>query len=191
MSNYIPPKDPSQYNTAKKSPKKKIIAIKLDEFLNLGTASYNRRASDSAPNATTVAAMQEARSMPYANPEQVYKAMGLDKQLEKKGLLQRAHETITGPRQADYGDKLQNFSQIAMLFQGTLATKLLPDSTITAEDVALLMMQVKIARLAKSPDHKDSILDVAGYAGCYDLLQEERANGYELKGGTYDRRAGE
>ena len=78
-----------------------------------------------------------------------------------------------------------------MLFQGTLATKLLPDSTITAEDVALLMMQVKIARLAKSPDHKDSILDVAGYAGCYDLLQEERANGYELKGATYDRRAGE
>ena len=174
--------------TSPKLPKKKIIAVTLNEFLNAGPVKQNRRASDSAPNATTAAAMQEARSMPYANPEQVYKAMGLDKQVEKKGLLQRAHETITGPRQADYGDKLQNFSQIAMLFQGTLATKLLPDSTITAEDVALLMMQVKIARLAKSPDHKDSILDVAGYAGCYDFLQEERSAGSHLDGAIYDSR---
>jgi len=107
-------------------------------------------------------------------------------QAEKKGLLQKAHETITGQRQQDYGDKLQNFSQIAMLFQGVLATKLQSSAKITPEDVALLMMQVKIARLAKSPNHKDSILDVAGYAGCYDILQEERANGTLLVGATYD-----
>ena len=103
-------------------------------------------------------------------------------------MLQRAHDTIHGQRQADYGDKLQNFSQIAMLFQGTLAMKLLPHAEITAEDVALLMMQVKIARLAKSPDHADSILDVAGYAGCFDNLQMERKKGVTLKGATYDSR---
>lgn len=105
-----------------------------------------------------------------------------------KPMLQQAHDLILGARQGDYGDKLQNFSQIAMLFQGALATKLAPGQSITAEDVALLMMQVKIARLAKNPDHSDSILDVAGYAGCYSILQEERLKHKPLEGATYDPR---
>jgi hypothetical protein len=104
-------------------------------------------------------------------------------------MLQQAHELINGQRQQDYGDKLQNFSQIAMGFQMVLATKLQPDQYITPEDVALMMMQVKIARLAKSPDHADSILDIAGYAGCYSMLQQERAEGAELAGAIFDARA--
>lgn len=71
-------------------------------------------------------------------------------------MLHAAQDLIQGDRQQDYGNKLQNFSQIAMLWQGTLAMKLAPGVRITPEDVALCMMQVKIARLAKSPDHKDS-----------------------------------
>lgn len=96
------------------------------------------------------------------------------KKQSKTSILVQAEDLINGQRQKDYGDKLQNFAQIAMLWQGTLAMKLAPGQRITPEDVALCMMQVKIARLAKSPDHKDSIIDIAGYAGCYDMLQQER-----------------
>lgn len=106
--------------------------------------------------------------------------------LIKKPLLQRANELIGNERQADYGNKLQNFSQIAMLWQGTLAPKLAPGQKITPEEVALLMIQVKIARLAKSPDHEDSILDVAGYAGCYEAVQNERATEFPMLGATED-----
>lgn len=106
----------------------------------------------------------------------------------KQPMLHQAQELIQGSRQQDYGDKLQNFTQIAMLFQGTLAAKLQPGARITPEDVALLMIQVKVARLAKSPDHADSITDVAGYAGCYSMLQDERALGTELLGATIDPR---
>lgn len=105
-----------------------------------------------------------------------------------KSMLQQAHDIIHGARQADYGDKLQNFSQIAMIWQGILAPKLGETATITAEDVALCMIGVKMARLSKSPDHFDSILDVAGYAGCYAHLQEERVNGTQLIGATFDAR---
>ena len=101
-----------------------------------------------------------------------------------KPMLHRAEELINGQRQEDYGDKLQNFSQIAMLWTGLLATKL--TSPITPEDVAMAMIQVKLARLAKSPGHKDSILDIAGYAGCYDKLLEEREVEVELSGITVD-----
>jgi hypothetical protein len=104
-------------------------------------------------------------------------------------LLQQADRLIVANRQKDYGDKLQNFSQIAMIWQGILATKLAPGSLLTAEDVTTCMIGVKLARLAKSPDHFDSILDVAGYAGCYHKLQEEREAGKPLTGATYDARA--
>jgi len=90
-----------------------------------------------------------------------------------KSMLQQADDLINGQRQKDYGDKLRNFTQIAMGMQMVLAAKLLPGAIITANDVALLMIQVKIARLAKSPDHKDSQIDVAGYIGCMDKLQNE------------------
>lgn len=106
---------------------------------------------------------------------------------EKKPLLQRANELIGGDRQKDYGNKLQNFAQIAMFWNATLATKL--TSPVTPEDVALCMMGVKMARLAKSPEHEDSILDVAGYAGCYQALRDERqddAGIYALQGVTQD-----
>ena len=36
---------------------------------------------------------------------------------------------------------------------------------VTREDVALCMAWVKMARLAKNPNHQDSWIDMAGYAG--------------------------
>lgn len=116
-------------------------------------------------------------------------AFAVQEDLRKKPMLQRANELIGGDRQRDYGNKLQNFSQIAMLWQGTLAPKLQAAEKITPEEVALCMMQVKIARLSKSPDHADSILDIAGYAGCYDAVQLERTTGMPLMGATEDPRA--
>jgi hypothetical protein len=117
------------------------------------------------------------------------KAAEAPEPLRRFTLLQRADALIAGDRQDEYGDKLQNFAQIAMLWQGVLAPKLTPNSAITPEDVALCMIQVKVARLAKNPDHKDSILDVAGYAGCYDILQNERIADAELLGATVDSRS--
>jgi hypothetical protein len=135
---------------------------------------FDNLANSRTPNAATQAAMLEARS---------YKG------LKSPSFLETAEALITGNRQQEYGATLQNFSQIAMLWQGTLATKLQADVAITPEDVALCMMQVKIARLAKSPDHADSILDVAGYAGCYNKLQTEREQSMPLAGAIVDPRA--
>lgn len=95
-------------------------------------------------------------------------------------ILYEAHNLVRGQRQADYGDKLVNFSQIAQLWNAAFALKL--NSPLTAEDVALGMMQVKIARLQKTPSHKDSIVDIAGYAECFDLLRKERVAGTDLPG---------
>lgn len=76
------------------------------------------------------------------------------------GILQKAHSLIYGDRQSDYGSALKNFQDIADQWSVTFGIPVTPDQ------VAICMIQVKLARLMKSPDHLDSWVDVAGYAGC-------------------------
>lgn len=123
--------------------------------------------------------MNKAKT-PTANPENPVEP--------RNGILVEAEILVNGQRQQDYGDKLQNFSQIAMLWQGYLAMKLRPVCAITPEDVSMMMILVKMARLAKSPDHEDSLVDIAGYARCMDMLQQERKNHVILQGALIDPR---
>lgn len=101
-------------------------------------------------------------------------------ELKPLSLLQEAEMLINGQRQQDYGDKLKNFAHSAMILTGILAHKL--HDAITPEDVATIMIGMKLARASKTPSHRDSWLDIAGYAGCVDSLQIERRAGYELPG---------
>ena len=39
-------------------------------------------------------------------------------------------------------------------------------STVTPAQVALCLIDLKLARLTRDPSHLDSIVDVAGYAAC-------------------------
>ena len=98
------------------------------------------------------------------NPEEV----------NKGSILQEAETLITGQRQVDYGDKRENFQRIADGWNMVLKHKMKPgiDISITPEDVALCMMQLKIARLCVSNSHRDSLLDIAGYVGCYDDIHK-------------------
>lgn len=91
-----------------------------------------------------------------------------------KPFLQQAHDLINGQRAQDYGGAHQNFTQIAALWNALLATKL--TKPITAMEVAMLMQQLKIARLLNQPDHHDSWLDNAGYAGLIPVIQAGEGN---------------
>ena len=79
--------------------------------------------------------------------------------ITRKAVLQKASELITGDRDKEYGDAFTNFNDIA---QGW---SLILKKQVTREDVALCMAWVKMARLAKNPNHQDSWIDIAGYAG--------------------------
>lgn len=85
--------------------------------------------------------------------------------MEDKSLLQRADETINGPRAKDYGSASENFQRIADIWSAVLGTE------VTQAQVALCMIGVKMARLINSPDHEDSWLDIAGYAGLSPRLE--------------------
>lgn len=99
---------------------------------------------------------------------------------EPDDIFTRARNTIHGARQQDYGDKLENFSQIAAIWNGILARKL--NTALSPADVGLLMIGMKAARLSHMPTHADSLLDIAGYAGCIETLIQEWRDGATLPG---------
>lgn len=68
-------------------------------------------------------------------------------------------------RRDDYGDPAEQFRAIADRWSITLGTP------ITPAQVALCMIDLKLARLAYDPGHVDSMVDVIGYAA---LLREVR-----------------
>lgn len=79
--------------------------------------------------------------------------------MNREQLLEKAMECVTGQRAHDYGEVEDSFGTIAQLWGVYL------DKTISCEDVAALMVLLKIARI-KGGSTADSWVDVAGYAAC-------------------------
>lgn len=88
-----------------------------------------------------------------------------------KMLIDAAH--VIEERGKTYGHPKPNHDRIARFFQACLADKLKPGATVTAGDVARCMIGLKLARLMETPDHMDSLCDIAGYSAC--LLEIESA----------------
>ncbi len=61
--------------------------------------------------------------------------------MQSKEYLSTATTIVTGQRQEDYGDKSQNHKNIAELWSSYL------DYEVSAHDVAICMLLVKVARL--------------------------------------------
>ncbi|MGE0424948.1 MAG: DUF6378 domain-containing protein [Reyranellaceae bacterium] len=72
-------------------------------------------------------------------------------------LLQEAAATIANRRET-YGEPADNLAVIARRWSITLG------HPVTPAQVALCMIDVKLARLSRDPEHLDSMIDVAGYA---------------------------
>ena len=75
-------------------------------------------------------------------------------------LLREALALTGGERQDAYGHPSDNLGRTARLMDAYLDGL---DRPLTIGDVAALMTCVKLARLHQSPDHYDSLLDIAGY----------------------------
>ncbi len=71
--------------------------------------------------------------------------------------LKRASE-ILPERQQQYGNAAPMFDAVAQRWSLTLGSR------ITPAQIALCLIDLKIARLNYDPTHTDSVVDVAGYA---------------------------
>lgn len=81
-------------------------------------------------------------------------------------VLDQAKAAVGGPRR-DYGSPLTDFTQVSSAAQ---------DMGLEMGNPlhhALYMILVKMSRLVATPDHRDSLVDIAGYALTYEMCLEE------------------
>lgn len=81
----------------------------------------------------------------------------------KAEIADEAKRIVSGARRSAYGKPEQNFERIARFWQAYFENTGRGAVNITARDVSPMMRLMKEARLAETPDHRDSFVDLVGY----------------------------
>lgn len=96
----------------------------------------------------------------------------------KKGsnttVLSEAEGLIFGDREDDYGTPKENLTTIADFWNVYIRARVneVGEVNLGPKDVAYLMGLLKLARLIKKQDHRDSQVDYAGYIGLAERVDE-------------------
>ena len=85
--------------------------------------------------------------------------------IAKADMLDRAKEAVAD-RGLNYGAPENNFTRIAERWNAHVLNRYGEVVCLDATDVAIMMLDVKLARLENQSNHLDSWIDVAGYAAC-------------------------
>ncbi|MCW5936734.1 MAG: hypothetical protein KIT11_05450 [Fimbriimonadaceae bacterium] len=80
-------------------------------------------------------------------------------------VLEAARTLVYGDRQRAYGKARENHERIAKVWEAVLGVP------ISAEQVVACMAGLKLARIAGNLDHRDSWVDLAGYAAVWDKIK--------------------
>jgi hypothetical protein len=97
------------------------------------------------------------------------------KEKVKETVLHEAERIIYGDREMTYGHPSKNLWTIARLWTAYVdaaSDNSLQGKEFTAKDVALMMILVKTARLANNDSHRDSVVDICGYAALMERCDE-------------------
>lgn len=96
-----------------------------------------------------------------------------------KEVLKKAAEILNSDRLKEYGDPGESFSRIRDYWNVYLKYKFNKNEPmkfiLSRQDVTMLMLLMKVARLQGPKYTKDSIVDIIGYASLYDELEKYTA----------------
>ena len=85
--------------------------------------------------------------------------------MTKEEVLVKAKELISNDRNDSHGDAFKNHAEIAEFWNIFLDGKLQPMANITAADVAIMMILLKISRSTQGEKFNiDNYIDMVGYA---------------------------
>jgi hypothetical protein len=90
-----------------------------------------------------------------------------------ESICQEAERITGGERQANYGPPIFDFTRTARIWEVILDR---PAGHITPEQIGLCMIGVKIARYLHRP-HRDSLVDIAGYAKTVQMCADYEPDG--------------
>lgn len=108
------------------------------------------------------------------------KAPQSDESPKPESICQEADRLVSVDRQGQYGHPQEDFSRTANLLSASGYRRWVPDGEnnelkhITAMDVGLIMVMVKLSRLIHCYK-RDSAVDLAGYAKCISMLDSSQS----------------
>lgn len=142
------------------------VIYALSGVTSASGSSRTFHATDSTPQPTTTST---------AHTQQ--EATNVDANETPDSVLKAAHDAINGQRRTDYGKPLESFQRIADIATAGLSHKL--TEPLEPEDINwLLLYALKGSRAAQGLQtgtfHRDTYIDTAGYAGCAELIHNER-----------------
>ena len=89
----------------------------------------------------------------------------INRSMTKEEILAKASDLVSNDRNKSHGDAFSNHAEIAEYWNIFLDKKLQPMANITADDVALMMILLKISRNNQGRKiNMDNFVDMAGYA---------------------------
>ena len=89
-------------------------------------------------------------------------------ELKKESVLEEANKIIYGDREKTYGKPSKNLQTIAEMWNAYLGNEV----CLSPKDVAVMMILLKAARLANDMNHRDSVVDICGYAALIERCDE-------------------
>ena len=93
------------------------------------------------------------------------KFINMNKPKKQESICEEAFRIQGGNRQQDYGNPKSNLLEIGASWEWYLKTSCNADVSISARDVAHMMILMKIARNVHKPK-RDNWVDIAGYSQC-------------------------
>jgi hypothetical protein len=91
-------------------------------------------------------------------------------------ILEKLKGIVCRDRMKDYSDAEDNFRHIGNRWTLYLNQRFGASFKLESHDVAIMMCDVKISRIAATPTHQDSWYDLAGYAVCGGGIIDKRAD---------------
>lgn len=86
--------------------------------------------------------------------------------LTRRRILETAVSCVCRDRNNLYGSPEDNFAQIAARWNAHIKNKYGIDIVLDPTSVAIMMTDVKLARIEHNPSVEDSWIDAAGYVAC-------------------------
>ena len=91
------------------------------------------------------------------------------KTVSRADILDRAKAIVTGEREKQYGKPEDNFAAVAQMWEVYLREQCVgegADVRVAPEDVAMMMVLLKVGRLMTGDYLADNYVDICGYVAC-------------------------
>ena len=106
---------------------------------------------------------------PAAPVEAPTETAAAEKAVNRADILDRAKAIVTGEREKQYGKPEDNFAAVAKMWEVYLRGQCVgegADVCVAPEDVAMMMVLLKVGRLMTGDYLADNYVDICGYVAC-------------------------